>query len=201
MSEFINTVDTLGDDAMCDGIIMKTLTEYADSYVKSIGDYALYSCTKLTSVDFPNVTSVGSFAFNGCSALTTVNLPLVEEMGTYAFYSNRALESIHIPLVRELGKSTFYGCTKLGSIDLSAATSIDTKAFYNCSVLETVILRSETMCEMLDTNVFDNTPISDGTGYIYVPSAIVETYRSGTNWSVYADQIRAIEDYPDITGG
>ena len=201
MSDFINTVDILGDDTMCDSIITKTLTEYADSYIKSIGDYALYSCTKLKSVDFPNVTSVGSFAFNGCSALTTVNLPLVEEMGTYAFYSNRALESIHIPLVRELGKSTFYGCTKLTSIDLTAVISIDTKAFYNCSSLEVVILRSETACELLDTNIFDGTPIIDGTGYIYVPSALVETYRSGTNWSAIADSIRTIEDYADITGG
>ena len=195
MSEFINTVDILGDDAMCDGIIAKTLTEYADSYIKSIGDFALYSCTKLKSVDFPNVTSIGSFAFNGCSALTTVNLPLVGEMGTYVFYSNRALESIYIPLVKELGKSTFYGCTKLTSIDLSVVASIDTKAFYNCSALETVILRSESMCEMLDSNAFDGTPIADGTGYIYVLDDLIEEYRGGTNWSIYSSQIRALSDF------
>ena len=45
------------------------------------------------------------------------------------------------------------------------------------------------------------TVIASGTGYVYVPSALVNSYKSATNWSTYADQIRAIEDYPDITGG
>lgn len=33
----------------------------------------------------------------------------------------------------------------------------------------------------------------------YVPSALVEEYKSAPNWSTYAEQIRAIEDYPEIT--
>ena len=36
---------------------------------------------------------------------------------------------------------------------------------------------------------------------IYVPRALVNEYKNATNWTVYADYIRAIEDYPDITGG
>lgn len=201
MSEFINTVDTLGDDAVCDGMIMKTLAEYKDSYVKSIGDYALYSCTALTDVELLNATSIGLFAFYGCSALKTVNLPVAEVLENYSFYSNRALESINIPMVTELGKSTFYGCSTLTSIDLPAVTLMDEKVFSNCSTLTAVILRSETMCEMTSTNAFTNTPVEEGTGYIYVPSALVESYAAGTNWSAYASQIRAIEDYPDSTGG
>jgi hypothetical protein len=43
--------------------------------------------------------------------------------------------------------------------------------------------------------------IEDGTGYIYVPSALVETYKTASNWVTYAAQIRAIEDYPEITEG
>ena len=35
----------------------------------------------------------------------------------------------------------------------------------------------------------------------YVPTSLVDTYKSATNWSTYAEQIRAIEDYPEITGG
>jgi hypothetical protein len=42
---------------------------------------------------------------------------------------------------------------------------------------------------------------TNGTGYIYVPATLVDTYKAGTNWSTHADQIRAIEDYPEITGG
>ena len=40
-----------------------------------------------------------------------------------------------------------------------------------------------------------NCPIGQGTGYIYVPSALVNTYKSANYWSTYANQIRAIEDY------
>ena len=56
------------------------------------------------------------------------------------------------------------------------------------------------MCELDDTSVFSDTPISKGTGYIYVPKALVESYQAHEKWSTYADQFRAIEDYPDICG-
>ena len=45
------------------------------------------------------------------------------------------------------------------------------------------------------------TKISSGSGYIYVPAALVDSYKAAGNWQYYADQIRAIEDYPEITGG
>ena len=54
------------------------------------------------------------------------------------------------------------------------------------------------MCELDDTSVFSNTPISNGTGYIYVPKALIESYQAHEKWSAYASQFRAIEDYPDI---
>lgn len=62
-----------------------------------------------------------------------------------------------------------------------------------------MILRSPTMCTIVHTNAFTGTPIASGTGYIYVPSALVDTYK--TKWSAFANQIRAIEDYPEICGG
>ena len=41
--------------------------------VTSIGEYAFYKCSGLTSVTIPNsVTSIGDYAFYECSALTSV---------------------------------------------------------------------------------------------------------------------------------
>lgn len=201
MSEFINTVDVLGDDVVCDRIITRSLTEYSDSYIKSIGEYALYSCTSLTKVDFQKVTSVGLFAFYGCSALKTVSLPMAELIDNYGFYNNRKLESIYIPLVAEIGKNAFYGCSALNTINVPSTTLIGERAFYNDTALTTIVLNVPTMCTLENVSAFEGTPIASGTGYIYVPSALVSAYKQGTNWSAFASQIRAIEDYPDITGG
>lgn len=201
MSEFINTTDLLGDDAVCDGIITKTLTEYADDTIKDIGDYSFYNCAKLKKVDLPNAERIGVFSFYGCSGIETVNIPLATEIGNYAFYSNGKMKSVNAPLATSLGKMAFRNCSQLAAIDLPLVVSIDTYVFYSCTALTTVILRSQRMCELLNTNAFGSMPISNGTGYIYVPAALVDSYRAGTNWSAMADQIRAIEDYPDITGG
>ena len=111
MSDFINTTDALGDDAVCDGIITKTLMEYAESHITTIGDYAFYNCNKLTKLDLPNATSIGVFAFYGCSTMKTINLPVVTLIDNYAFYNGYALESVNTPLVTEIGKSAFRYCS------------------------------------------------------------------------------------------
>ena len=75
-----------------------------------------------------------------------------------------------------------------------------------CPKLEVVIIRTPTICNNSSPNVFKNSGITNGTGYIYVPRALLsdddetKDYRRATNWSVFADRFRAIEDYPNICG-
>ena len=157
MSDFVNTVDSIGDEALTNSIIDRSITEIQDNYVTSIGVYAFQACSALTTASFQAATSIGNYAFQACSALTTVNFP--------------------------------------------AVTRISSDAFQACSKLTTLILRSGTMATLSNTSAFSNTPIASGTGYIYVPAALVDTYKAATNWTTYANQIRAIEDYPDICGG
>ena len=96
---------------------------------------------------------------------------------------------------------SFLGCSNLEKIEFDVLEEMKNADFYQCSALTAVIIRSPAVCTMSDSNAFKSTPIASGTGYVYVPAALVDSYKAATNWSVYADQIRAIEDYPDICGG
>ena len=57
------------------------------------------------------------------------------------------------------------------------------------------------MCKLASVNAFSDTPIANGTGFVYVPLSLIEDYKTATNWATYAAQFRAIEDYPEICGG
>ena len=74
-------------------------------------------------------------------------------------------------------------------------TQIQNGAFGGCSKLTTVTLRGNTLVALSHQNNFVNTPIANGTGYIYVPKALIEDYKVATNWTTYANQFRALEDY------
>ena len=94
-----------------------------------------------------------------------------------------------------IGGSSFRLCVSLKTLDLPKVTKINgVYTFRDSNLLKTLILRSETICTLSNTDAFFNSPIAKGTGYIYVPDDLVESYKSATNWSTYADQIKAISE-------
>lgn len=201
MSEFINTIDVLGDDAVIDSIIQKTITEFKDNRVQTVGQYAFFQCISLDTVDLPNATKIETYAFSGCSALESVDIPSVTAIGTYAFQKCTALTEVCLPLVSDRIIYTFHECTNLAKADLPCVTSIGAETFSKCDALAALILRADKVCTLAHTNAFRYTRIESGNGYVYVPKALIDSYKAATNWSTYANQIRAIEDYPEITGG
>ena len=66
--------------------------------VTSIGDYAFFGCSGLTSIEIPNsVTSIGSSAFYNCSGLTSIEIPnSVTSIGESAFCYCTGLTSITV---------------------------------------------------------------------------------------------------------
>lgn len=67
--------------------------------ITSIGDYAFYKCSDLTSITIPDgVTSIGSYAFSGCSGLTNVTMLSITPptLGTTPFPSN--VTTITVPV-------------------------------------------------------------------------------------------------------
>ncbi|MBR0201464.1 MAG: leucine-rich repeat domain-containing protein [Bacteroidaceae bacterium] len=132
--------------------------------VKSIGDYAFYGCSGLTSVTIPErVTSIGYQAFSGCSGLTKAEFASVESLCGIAFsYGSNPLSYAHhlyidgkevtdlvIPeSVTSIGNYAFYDCSGLTSITIpNSVTSIGNSAFYGCSGLTKAEFASvESLC-------------------------------------------------------
>lgn len=188
------------------------ITRIPDS-VTSIGDYAFRGCNNLALTELPSgVTSIGLDAFRNCTSLALTGLPSgVTSIGENAFYGCENLALTELPSgMTSIGSNTFYGCEKLALTELpSGVTSIGSNAFRNCSGLrqldaqnvatigtyvfascfyltELVLRKSDTVCTLSNVNAFVNTPMrgyNGRTGTVYVPSALISTYQTATNWS------------------
>lgn len=112
--------------------------------VTSIGDYAFWGCSKLTTVTIPKtVTRIGDFAFNSCSGLTSISIPKgVTRIGKSAFTLCTGLTNITIPNgVTSIEDNTFAGCSALPSVTIpDGVTTIGKMAFCNCSRMASIII-------------------------------------------------------------
>ena len=155
----------------------------------------------------PNASAMEDWVFIGWDPEPT---NVMSDMNCYAQFKNiasfsrllvqRKLAGSYVNnRVTKVGPYVFYGCSKLTSLDFANVTSINANAFEACSTLETLILRSTTVCTLAATSAFASTKIASGTGYVYVPSILLDAYKEATNWSKY--QFRTIEAYPEICGG
>ena len=96
--------------------------------VTSIGDYAFYGCTGLTSVDIPNsVTSIGDYAFAGCTGLTSVIIP----NSVISDFDNH-------------GIAWFYQCTGLTSVTIGSGITWMGITFLDCPNITRVTCLSPT---------------------------------------------------------
>ena len=131
--------------------------------VTSIGNYAFYRCSKLTSVTLSNsITIIGNEAFSGCFSLTSVTIPnSVTSIGSSAFsnvphivYNGSATGSPWYArslngyvdgylVYADASKTTLLACFAIVEGDIvipNSVTSIGRGAFYECSKLTSVTL-------------------------------------------------------------
>ncbi len=166
-----------GDASALDEFVTRGLTSYSSDKIRYVGKYAFYNCTKLVNVDLPLVESLEASCFAYCTALETVKFPNLTTTNT----------------------SALANCTSLKKADLGLAGSLANNLFLNSTNLETLILRKKNkICSCGYSSAIGTTKIASGTGYIYVPSSLVANYKTSNDYKNYANQIRAIEDYPEI---
>jgi hypothetical protein len=105
-------------------------------------------------------------------------------IGGYQFCSKENLQSVVIPnRISSIGAYAFSECTSLSSVVIgSGVTRIGGHAFYNCKLLATVVLKSNSIAELMDNDIFTNTPFATGSGVFYVPQALIESYKTATGF-------------------
>lgn len=172
-------------DSIIDGTISDT---YVNSTVTALRTYAFSGCSILEGIRLNEVTDViSNYAFTGCSSLEFGQFSKAVRIGTYTFRNCSSLKSINTPILTRIYGNAFNGCT----------------------ALEALIWDKITAVPDVTAGTFDNSGISTGTGYIYVPAELVEACKSAPVLQDYANQILPIEQLPqeyidlyniDITG-
>ena len=202
MASLIESIQAGEDNTVLDALISSSIEGYySNDRVTSIGSYS-FAYKSVNSVSFNSVIFIGEAAFKNCYNLSSVSFNLAEYINDSAFRYCNSLASASFPNVKDIGLQAFSSCSALEKISFPKAESINEEVFTFCQSLIALILgRSDGLCNLAGTSAFISTPIESGTGYIYVPTALVDQYKAATNWTTYANQIRAIEDYPDICGG
>lgn len=207
MSKATVTVNVpTGDGDTLNARLTNTLTSYSNAEIEAVQSYGFAGCSELETISLSAVKTLRAYAFYACSKLQTIDFPLLQSIEAQAF---RNCSKITDFITNEhfnsrIDASTFEGCTALAKADFYHITTLGIGAYgLACTNLETLIIRNTDAVPPLYVTGFGaaTTKINAGTGYVYVPSAMVDAYKAATNWAKYADQIRAIEDYPDITGG
>ena len=101
--------------------------------------------------------------------------------------SKPAITSMIVPNVITVDS---YACQshRFEFIDMTAVTKISDQSFSTNT--KRLILRSNSV-----VTLGGKSNIISTTGHIYVPRALVEDYKVATNWSNFATQFRALEDY------
>ena len=129
-----------------------------------------YEYTAMTSAEIGScVKNINVNAFSGCTSLSSVTMT----SGTTS-----------------INQQAFYQCTSLSSVTLpSTVTGIYAYAFYGCSSLKRVEIHATTPPTLGNAYVFENTPITNAYGYIYVPSGSVDAYKSASGWINYKNKI------------
>ena len=196
MPEEIESIEgggTDNNDELLASIIQRTITEVSDENVTHVGSYAFANCSSLTSANFPQCTDIYDYAFGNCSALTTANFPECTGIESNAFLQCYNLTSVSFPVCKTIGSWAFGYCSSLTSANFPQCTEINKNAFYSCKSLSRIDLGTSSVCVLISSTTFRNTPIASGTGSIYVPASLVDAYKAATNWVYFSSIIYGIE--------
>lgn len=188
--------------------------DFENSELTSLKDYAFYSDRYIRSAVLQNVKQIGENAFANCKALTSVSADNVSNAGRLAF-NGAGLEQAVFPKLETIRAQAFAWCASLVKVKCDKATMILDDAFNGCANLETVDILGGSSLSSFSRNpltYFKNLVMRDtskvtatgslswmpSTASIYVPDDLIEQYKTATNWSTKASQIKPLSTYVEV---
>ena len=168
--------------------------------ITDITSYCFESCYKLNNIgDFSNVKTLLNYSFSACCCLNNIDLSNITRINSYAL-QHCGIGTVVLPKCTNLYEYISRG-VRISTIDLYKPVTLGANNFRDSYSLSHLILRSDSLCALTSMSAFTNTPIAEGLGWIYVPTDLVDTYKTASNWSTYADQIVSIDKYPKALDG
>lgn len=129
----------------------------------------------------PPVARTPDRMFDGCSNLKFVIMPHLA-----AQYDN------------SFGGYVFYNCVNLKLIVLNTMGTAPAGSMYiGANSIKNFAIPNDIVIPLISTGTFINSAISSGTCNLYVPNLLKESYKTATNWSVYANQFKGYSEAPD----
>lgn len=166
------------ESIICDGLNTSTVTNMS---------YMFGYCGELIEVDIKSLDTSAVTRMNNmfayCGSLVQIDLgglntSSVESM-EYMFDQDSSLVYVNLS-----GWST------------ESITNND-RMFQSARALKAVIIDSPELFRLSTSTVFANSSITNGgTGFVYVPDNLVDEYKSATNWTTVADQIKPLSELP-----
>lgn len=137
-----------------------------------------------------NGVSVIDHAFQGRGGITKVTLLNIQRLGRECFADCSNLTSFWAPDLTTLNGLANLSGANLTIVDFPKLTYIQSTSFMSNKNLSTIILRASSVCSVANLNALQDTPFrgySGLTGTLYVPSALVESYKTANNWKTLYD--------------
>lgn len=138
---------------------------------------------------------VASETFGRCSNIKNVNLPECEILAENAFSECTALSDISLPKCTHILNRAFNGATQFASTDINLVLPvceyIGDYAFNWAKKIKTLTLQFDGVCTLGGRYALYNTENLES---IYVPSSLVDVYKSAQYWSSFSTKIFPIPE-------
>ena len=155
---------------LCKGATMATsMFNYCDSYTGTL-DLSSLDVSKIYRLD----NMFYGFGINSDGNINLILPEITNTIDTSSMFNGYGGKTLDIsPIVNGQSKSSTY-------------------MFWNAKFTKLII--NNPYVFPINSNDLKGTTIEKATGYVYVPDDMVDTYKSATNWSAYASQIKGMSE-------